>query len=80
MTSPSDDLNIYLSEARNSLDRGEAGAVVIGNEAADLDSMVSAIVYGRLVSALAAPGTPPAVPVVNCPRGDFVLRTEAAQE
>ena len=77
MTGPAHGLNIYLSEARNSLERGEAGAVVIGNEAADLDSMVSAIVYGRLVSALVAPGTPPAVPVVNCPRGDFALRTEA---
>ncbi len=77
MTSPSDDLNIYLSRARDSLDRGEVGAFVIGNEAADLDSMVSAILYGRLVSARGAPGAPPAVPVVNCARGDFVLRTEA---
>jgi len=77
MTGPAHDLNIYLSEARNSLERGEVGAVVIGNEAADLDSMVSAILYGRLVSALVASGTPPAVPVVNCPRGDIALRTEA---
>jgi exopolyphosphatase len=50
---------------------------VIGNEAADLDSMVSAILYGRLASARGASDAPPVVPVVNCPRGDFVLRTEA---
>jgi len=78
MTNPADDLNIYLSEARASIDRADAGAIVIGNEAADLDSMVSAILYGQLASACRAPGSPPVVPVVNCPRGDFALRTEAA--
>ena len=77
MTAPVDRINIYLTEARASFEKVDAGAVVIGNEAADLDSMVSATLYGHLTSACGAPGAPLAVPVVNCPRGDFVLRTEA---
>jgi exopolyphosphatase len=70
-------LNIYLTQARANVDRADAGAIVIGNEAADLDSMVSAILYGLLASACRPPGAPLVVPVVNCPRGDFALRTEA---
>ncbi len=70
-------LNDYLREARASAGDANAGGIVIGNEAADLDSMVSAILYGQLVSACRPSGTPPDVPVVNCPRGDFPLRTEA---
>ena len=77
MTVRVSELNTYLAEARASVDRADAGAIVIGNEAADLDSMVSAILYARLASAFRAPGAPLVVPVVNCPRGDFVLRTEA---
>jgi len=70
-------LNAYLAQARSCIDSTDAGTIVIGNEAADLDSMVSAILYGYLVSACAAPGTPPAVPVINCPRADLALRTES---
>ena len=77
MTVRVDRINIYLTEARASVEKADAGPVVIGNEAADLDSMVSAVIYGQLSSARGAPGDPLVVPVVNCPRGDFVLRTEA---
>ena len=70
-------LNRYLREAKAGAGGANAGDIVIGNEAADLDSMVSAILYGHLASADRPSGTPPAVPVVNCPRGDFPLRTEA---
>ena len=73
MTNRVGTLNSYLKSARASVDKAEAGAIVIGNEAADLDSMVSAVLYGFLASACGSP----TVPVVNCPRGDFVLRTEA---
>ena len=70
-------LNIYLRQARVNVDGNAACAIVIGNEAADLDSMVSAILYGMLATSGGAPGGPSVVPVVNCPRGDFPLRTEA---
>lgn len=69
------ELSTYLKQAWDN--KANAAVVVLGNEAADLDSMVSAILFGRLKSACRRPGTPLAVPVINCPRGDFVLRTEA---
>ena len=72
-----ENLNTYLSRARAGVGTADAGAIVMGNEAADLDSMVSAILYGQLASASGAPGAPLVVPVINCPRGDFALRTEA---
>jgi len=77
MTDSIDMLNTYLAEARRSVDKADAGAVVIGNEAADLDSMVSAILYGQLVSACRSSSEPIVASVINCPRADFVLRTEA---
>ncbi len=77
MTNRVEKLNHYLKQARASADGADAGAMVIGNEAADLDSMVSAVLYGQLVSACRPSGEPPVVPVINCPRGDFALRTEA---
>ncbi|KAJ3161079.1 Exopolyphosphatase [Geranomyces michiganensis] len=49
--------------------------VVIGNEAADLDSLVSAVSYAYLKSTTAPPGRE-YVPVVSIPRCDFALRTE----
>ncbi len=69
MTNPVETLNIYLKEARVNARGADAVAIVIGNEAADLDSMVSTILYGLLASASRAPGAPHVVPVVNCPRG-----------
>jgi len=77
MTNHVGKLNIYLKQARVNAEGADAMAIVIGNEAADLDSMVSAILYGLFASACRPPGAPPVVPVVNCPRGDFALRTEA---
>lgn len=77
MTDGIDMLSSYLIQARDSIDNAGAGAIVIGNEAADLDSMVSAILYGQLISACRLPGEPIVAAVINCPRTDFVLRTEA---
>lgn len=54
--------------------------VVLGNEACDLDSMVSSLVYAFSIykKLLSVPGRPTAViPVFNIPREDFCLRTEA---
>ena len=47
--------------------------VVVGNEAADLDSVVSSLCYAYLHSIRS--GTA-AVALINCTRSDFVLRTE----
>jgi len=77
MTLAAQRLNAYLAQARSCTDNTEADSIVIGNEAADLDSMVSAILYAYLISACGAPGKPPVVPVINCPRADLVLRTES---
>jgi len=45
MTDGIEMLNTYLAQARRSLDKDDVGAIVIGNDAADLDSMVSAILF-----------------------------------
>ncbi|KAJ7393928.1 hypothetical protein OS493_003597 [Desmophyllum pertusum] len=56
--------------------------VVLGNEACDLDSMVSSLVYAFSIyektRLLSVPVKPTAViPVFNIPKADFCLRTEA---
>ena len=53
--------------------------VVMGNEAADLDSMGSAVIYAYY-KAMSAPAddTRVYIPMINIPRDDFKLRTEAA--
>ncbi len=66
-------LQTYLSSAKSKT--ADAGLVVMGNEAADLDSMASSIAYGYLCT-LQNPDTP-ALPVMPIPRADFHLRTEA---
>ena len=72
-----ENINTYLDRARTGIERSDTGTIILGNEAADLDSMVSAVLYGQLVSAGSAVDTSLAVPVINCPRDDYVLRTEA---
>jgi exopolyphosphatase len=71
----------YLQDARAAVSRGEATRFALGNEAADLDSMASALALGYFATATATatatvPGTP-VVPLVNVPRADYKLRTEA---
>ena len=77
MSNRIDSLNLYLQQARVNVRGPDGGAIVMGNEAADLDSMVSAMLYGLLASSRHAPGSPSVAPVINCPRNDFSLRTEA---
>lgn len=70
-------LNRFLAAVK-STPPGHAGIhAVIGNEAADLDSMASAIMYGFLACRTLERRNQPHVPVINIPRRDFVLRTEA---
>ncbi len=57
--------------------QGSITRVVLGNEAADLDSMASAVAFARLLAGVAGPGERPAIPVISIPREDYALRTEA---
>lgn len=82
-----DAVNRFLAHARQfvggPLDAHTVVHVVMGNEASDLDSMVSSTMhaYHRSVSPLAgaitAGKTHSYVPVINIPRQDFALRTES---
>ena len=70
-------LNMYLAGARSKLDGNAGCRIVIGNEAADLDSMASAVMYGFFAAACEPRERFVVVPVINIPRADFILRTEA---
>ena len=70
-------LNNALGAARANLNRDYLVRVVMGNEASDLDSMASSIAYGYLLSQDSLPGGEIVLPVMNIPRDDFKLRTEA---
>ncbi|KAM6968118.1 exopolyphosphatase PRUNE1 [Aplochiton taeniatus] len=50
--------------------------VVLGNEACDMDSMVSALVYAYFLFKTQSQGLT-AVPVLNIPRSEFALRTDS---
>ncbi len=65
-------LQTYLVSAKENV--ANAKLVVLGNEAADLDSMASSIAYGYLCN---MQGEQQVLPVMPIPRADFILRTEA---
>ncbi|KAJ8354637.1 hypothetical protein SKAU_G00222040 [Synaphobranchus kaupii] len=50
--------------------------VILGNEACDLDSMVSSIAFAYFLSKVSGPEKTP-VPVLNIPRAEFPLRTDS---
>ncbi len=68
-------LDAFLGSAADAARAGKPLRVFMGNEASDLDSMASSVLYafarGALTEGLAN------VPVMNIPREDFNLRTEA---
>lgn len=66
-------IQTFLSCAKQHV--SEANIIVIGNEAADLDSMASTIVYAYLRN-LQDPELC-VLPLIVIPREDFILRTEA---
>jgi len=68
-------INSFLKKSGAGIGGSDKAVVVMGNEAADLDSMASAVLYAYYLS-IAEPGSTP-VPLVNIPRDDFKLRTEA---
>uniref|UniRef100_A0A224YYL0 Exopolyphosphatase n=1 Tax=Rhipicephalus zambeziensis TaxID=60191 RepID=A0A224YYL0_9ACAR len=69
----------FLSESKRNLEKLDAFTkvhVVMGNEACDLDSAVSAIVTAYLLHELQPVATLLVVPVLNIARRDVKLRTE----
>lgn len=65
----------YLDRAAQEIKKGKPLCIVMGNEAADLDSMATSLVYASFRNALGK--TPFHVPVIPIVRNDFPLRTEA---
>ncbi|KAG8235836.1 hypothetical protein J437_LFUL016097 [Ladona fulva] len=77
-------MNEFLHEARRNLgqlDEFDTVQVVMGNESCDLDSAVSALVFGlylsRTSSTVSVPGKRIAViPLLNIPQSELPLKTE----
>jgi exopolyphosphatase len=67
----------FLAGTRAAVADGRVRRLVLGNEAADLDSMAAAVGYAYALSA-ARSDESAFVPVINIPRADYKLRTEAA--
>ncbi|XP_067832031.1 exopolyphosphatase PRUNE1 isoform X2 [Heptranchias perlo] len=65
--------------ALNLCERGGLGVhVVLGNEACDLDSMVSAIAFAYFLTKTSPDQKAAFVPVLNIPRSEFPLRAECS--
>ncbi len=62
---------------REGISKASTVYVVMGNEAADLDSMASAVLYGFLKSKIDPDSSRLYVPYAPIPQEDFKLRTEA---
>lgn len=67
-------LNEYLSNVKPKKDGTGSITAIIGNEASDLDSMACSVMYGYLRQ---QDSLVTYLPIINIPRRDFVLRTEA---
>ncbi len=76
-TKPSENLLQYLRDARTISDEGRPTRFVLGNESADLDSMAAAVGYAYYATEVAPDRGAPFVPLINVPRADYKLRTEA---
>ncbi len=69
------DFSSFVKELKVNFSQEKPAVIVLGNEAADLDSMASALTYAWYLS-LTEPEAK-VFPLMNIPRGDFKLRTEA---
>ncbi|MCP3942810.1 MAG: hypothetical protein GY710_15175 [Desulfobacteraceae bacterium] len=67
-------LNQYLVESKTYINNKTVDQFVMGNEAADLDSIASSIVYAYFLNILHKDKH--IVPIIPIPRADFKLRTE----
>lgn len=70
----------FLQGCKSALQKkdGNDFHVVLGNEACDLDSMVSAITLAYFLSKTSSSKNLVYIPVLNIPREDFPLRTECS--
>lgn len=75
MGTKSDKLQAFLKGAADAARSGRGVRVFLGNEASDLDSMASSILFAYSKGPASAGLSN--VPVMNIPREDFNLRTEA---
>lgn len=69
------DMKSYLKGLKTNFSYEKAVTIIMGNEAADLDSMVSAVAYAWYLNLKDSSINP--FPLINIPRADFKLRTEA---
>jgi len=74
---PTPSFHTYLTSCRERLADINPKPIVLGNEAADLDSMASSLAYGYLLTAENKEDDRQIIPIMPIPRADFKLRTEA---
>ncbi len=70
-------LNHFLFDSKFSLNKKDKVCFVMGNEAADLDSMASSVVYAYYLQSQNSDEKSIYLPLINIPKEDFKLRTEA---
>ncbi len=68
-------IHLHLEQAKKSISSNSSKCYVFGNEAADLDSMATSLVYSAYKHALNPQQV--FIPVIPISRADFPLRTEA---
>ena len=71
----SNNFSIYLNGLKNRISYENPATIVVGNEAADLDSMASAVLYAYYLNL--KDESVNSFPLINIPKADFKLRTEA---
>lgn len=71
----SNNMMAWLGSLKNNFSNTKQVTIVMGNEAADLDSMASAVTYAWYLNLTDADGK--YFPMINIPKADFKLRTEA---
>jgi len=78
MSKQIESLNTYLAEKKRILDSEQILHFVLGNEASDLDSMASSVMYAYYAGqVLSNEKDHVFLPLINIPRADFKLRTVA---
>ncbi|MCK5674656.1 MAG: DHH family phosphoesterase, partial [Spirochaetales bacterium] len=71
----SNSMSSWLQELKSNFSNKKQSTIVMGNEAADLDSMASAVCYAWYL--YLSDKNQSSFPLINIPRADFKLRTEA---
>ena len=71
----SNNMMSWLKDLKSNFSSNKQSIIVMGNEAADLDSMASAVTYAWYLNVSNTDQN--CFPLINIPRADFKLRTEA---